>query len=182
MEAAIGVDRQITKLITGNVTYVFSQGIHQYFTDNLSAAAEFPLANAQSDTYPTAAPARPATNNLQYQSGGFYRENQIMVTVRPPIRKFSLFTSYTYSNAQGDTSGVGSVPSVSSDPGLDYGRTSFDIHQPRHDVRELHAALGGFGVAHVGGELGNAVQHHDRQRPDGKQPVQWAAHECGKLL
>ncbi len=127
MEAAIGVDRQITKLITGNVTYVFSQGIHQYFTDNLSAAAEFPLANAQSDTYPTAAPAAPATNNLQYQSGGFYRENQIMVTVRAAMRKFSLFTSYTYSNAEGDTNGVGSVPSVSSDPGLDYGRTQFDI-------------------------------------------------------
>ena len=37
-KAAIGVDRQITKLITGNVTYVYSQGVHQYFTDNLSAA------------------------------------------------------------------------------------------------------------------------------------------------
>ena len=127
MEAAIGVDRQITKLITGNVTYVFSQGVHQYFTDNLSAAAEFPLANTQTDTYPTVAPAAPATNNLQYQSGGFYRENQIMVTVRAAMRKFSLFTSYTYSNAKGDTNGVGSVPSVSSDPGLDYGRTEFDI-------------------------------------------------------
>jgi len=127
MEAAVGVDRQITKEITGNVTYVFSQGIHQFFTDNLSAAPEFPLANSQSDTYPTAAPTEPATNNLQYQSGGFYRENQIMVTVRAMTRKFSLFGNYTYTNARGDTEGVGSVPSVSSDPGLDYGRTHFDI-------------------------------------------------------
>jgi uncharacterized membrane protein YgcG len=126
MEGAIGIDRQITKLITGNVTYVYSQGVHQYFTDNLSAAAEFPLANALSDTYPTAARSEPSTNNLQYQSGGFYRENQVMVTVRAALRKFSLFASYTYSNAQGDTNGVGSVPSVSSDPGLDYGRTPFD--------------------------------------------------------
>ena len=39
MEAAIGVDRQLTKTMTGNVTYIFSQGVHQYFTDNLSAAA-----------------------------------------------------------------------------------------------------------------------------------------------
>ncbi len=127
MEGAVGVDRQITKLITGNVTYVYSQGVHQYFTDNLSAAPEFPLANAQSDTYPTVAPTEPSTNNLQYQSGGFYRENQVMVTVRAAMRKFSLFTSYTYSNAKGDTNGVGSVPSVSSDPGLDYGRTPFAI-------------------------------------------------------
>lgn len=128
MEAAIGVDRQINKLITGNVTYVYSQGVHQYFTDNLSAASEFPLANAQSRTYPTAAPTEPSTNNLQYQSGGFYRENQVMVTVRAAMKRFSLFTSYTYSNAKGDTNGVASVPSVSSDPGLDYGRTPFDIN------------------------------------------------------
>ncbi|MGB7265500.1 MAG: carboxypeptidase regulatory-like domain-containing protein [Terracidiphilus sp.] len=127
MEAAIGVDRQITKLITGNVTYVYSQGIHQFFTDNLSAAAEFPLSAALSDTYPSTAPAAPSTNNLQYQSGGFYRENQIMVTTHATLKKFSLFANYTYSDARGDTNGVGSVPSVSSDPGLDYGRTTFDV-------------------------------------------------------
>ena len=128
MEGAIGVDRQITKSITANVTYVYSQGVHQFFTDNLSAAAEFPLANAQDDTYPATAPAPPATNNLQYQSGGFYREHQIMATMRATYRRFSLFGNYTYSNAQGDTSGVGSVPSISSDPGVDFGRTTFDIH------------------------------------------------------
>ena len=50
-----------------------------------------------------------------------------MATMRATYRKFSFFTNYTYSNAHGDTSGVGSVPSVSSDPGLDYGRTSFDV-------------------------------------------------------
>jgi hypothetical protein len=128
MEGAIGVDRQITKLITGNVTYVYSQGVHQFFTDNLSAAAEFPLANASNDTYPTFAPGAPATNNLQYQSGGFYREHQIMTTVRATYRKFSFVANYTFSNAHGDTSGVSSVPSVSSDPALDYGKTSFDVH------------------------------------------------------
>jgi hypothetical protein len=127
MEGAIGVDRQITKSITGNVTYVYSQGVHQFFTDNLSAAAEFPIANAASDTYPSTAPAPPSTNDLQYQSGGFYREHQIMATMRASYRKFSLFANYTYSHALGDTSGVGSEPSVSSDHGLDYGRTTFDI-------------------------------------------------------
>ncbi len=127
MEGAVGVDRQITKLITGNVTYVYSQGVHQFFTDNLSAAPEFPLANADSDTYPAFAPAAPATNNLQYQSGGFYREHQVMATVRATYARFSFVANYTYSNAHGDTGGVGSVPSVSSDPGLDFGRTDFDV-------------------------------------------------------
>ena len=127
MEGAIGVDRQITKSLTANVTYVYSQGVHQFFTDNLSAAAEFPISDAMDDIYPAAAPTPPSTNNLQYQSGGFYREHQIMATMRATYRRFSVFGNYAYSNAHGDTSGVGSVPSVSSDPGLDYGRTSFDV-------------------------------------------------------
>jgi hypothetical protein len=127
MEGAAGVDRQLSKSITGNVTYVYSQGVHQFFTDNLSAAALFPASDALQDMYPATAPSAPTTNNLQYQSGGFYRENQIMGTIRATYKRFSFFTNYTYSNAKGDASGVGSVPSVSSDPGLDYGRTSFDV-------------------------------------------------------
>lgn len=137
MEAAVGVDRQLTKAMTGNVTYVFSQGIHQYFTDNLSAAAVFPLEDAENGVYPSTPVAPPDTNNLQYQSGGFYKEHQIMVTVRANYRRFSFFSNYTYSDAKGDTSGIGTVPSVSSDPGLDYGRTTFD-------VRNRFMALGNF--------------------------------------
>jgi hypothetical protein len=129
MEAAGGVDQQLAKDMTGNVTYIFSQGIHQFFTDNMSAAlsGNFPLADAQQNIYPTAPVASPTSNNLQYQSGGFYKENQVMVTVRATYPRFSFATNYTYTNAKGDTSGVGSVPSVSNYPGLDYGRTSFDI-------------------------------------------------------
>jgi hypothetical protein len=127
MEAAVGVDRQLTKAMTGNVTYIFSQGIHQYFTDNLSAAEIFPREDALNGIYPDSPIAPPPTNNLQYQSGGFYKEHQVMVTIRANYRRFSFFSNYTYSNAHGDTSGLGSVPTVSSDPGLDYGRTTFDV-------------------------------------------------------
>ncbi|MGC2297214.1 MAG: hypothetical protein WA476_00320, partial [Acidobacteriaceae bacterium] len=129
MEAAIGVDRQLSKTMTGNVTYIFSQGIHQYFTDNLSAAqVEAPYASSfESGVYPSTPLGEPSDNNLQYQSGGFYRESQLMATIRATYRRFSFFTNYSYSNAQGDTSGYSSVPSVSIDPGLDYGRTTFDV-------------------------------------------------------
>lgn len=137
MEGAVGVDRQITKAMTANVTYVFSQGIHQYFTDNLSAAAVFPLQDAEKGIYPSTPVTPPATNNLQYQSGGFYKEHQVMVTVRANYRRFSFMSNYTYSDAKGDTSGLGTVPSVSSDPGLDYGRTQFD-------VKNRFMALGNF--------------------------------------
>jgi hypothetical protein len=44
------------------------------------------------------------------------------------LRHVTFFTFYTYNNAHGDTSGVGYVPTVSQDPGLDYGRTNFDVH------------------------------------------------------
>jgi hypothetical protein len=125
MEAAVGVDRQLAKTLTGNVTYVFSQGVHQFFTDNLSAAA-IDAVDPATETY-TGSVTPPDTNNLQYQSGGFYRESQVMATVRATYRKFSFSTNYTYSDAKGDTSGVGSVPSVSSYPGLDFGRTTFDV-------------------------------------------------------
>lgn len=128
MEAAAGVDQQLTKYMTGNVTYIYSQGIHQFFTDDLSAAGEFPLQDAQNDTYPSSI-STPLTDNLQYQSEGFYKENQVMVTVRANYRMASVFTSYTWSHALGDTSGVGSVPSASDYPSLDYGRTSFDVPQ-----------------------------------------------------
>jgi hypothetical protein len=127
MESAIGVDRQLAKTLTGNVTYVYSQGIHQFFTDNLSAADVFPESDALNDIYPASPVVPPNTNNLQYQSGGFYKESQVMATVRATYRTFSFFTNYTYSDAKGDTSGTGTVPSVSSDPGLDYGRTTFDV-------------------------------------------------------
>jgi hypothetical protein len=77
--------------------------------------------------YPDSPVLPPPTNNLQYQSGGFYKEHQVMTTIRANYRHFSFFSNYTYSDAKGDTSGLGTVPSVSSDPGLDYGRTTFDV-------------------------------------------------------
>jgi hypothetical protein len=128
MEAAIGVDRQITKTMTGNLTYIFSQGIHQYLTNNLGAAGLFPLDAAQQGIYPDAQIGEPTENLMTFQSGGFYKEHQLMATVTARYRRFSLMSNYTYSNAHGDTSGATWVPSVAVDPGLDYGRTSFDVH------------------------------------------------------
>ncbi len=129
MEGAIGIDQQLTKKITSNVTYIYTQGVHQFFTDNMSAAqdGQFPLSDAQNNIYPSTTPVEPTSNDLQFQSGGVYKESQVMVSVRAMYQKFSFFTTYTYTHALGDTSGVGTIPSVSNDPGLDYGRTTFDI-------------------------------------------------------
>lgn len=126
MQGAIGVDRQLTKTITANVTYLYSQGVHQYFSNNISA----PLFDSSDGTYANATGLTPPQieNIYQYQSGGFYRQHQIIASGNARMRRFSLFGFYVYNNAKSDTGGVASFLSNANDPKLDYGRNSFDIH------------------------------------------------------
>lgn len=123
MQSGIGVDRQITKLITGNITYLYTQGVHQYLSNNVTAPA-FDLA-----TY-TITGATPQLYDYQFQSGGIYKQNQIIASVSARLKHLTMNTNYTYGTAKSDTQGVNSFPSVSADPGLDYGRATFGIrHQ-----------------------------------------------------
>ena len=125
MQGAIGIDRQITKRATANVTYLYSQGVHQYYTNNLSA----PFWDASSGTYADAVNLAPPSENLYtYQSGGFYRQSQIIASGRAALRRFSLFGFYMYNNAHSNTGGVNSFLSNAHDPGFDYGRSQFDVH------------------------------------------------------
>ncbi len=125
LQAAVGIDRQLAKRITANVTYLYGRGVHQYFTNN-TGAPEF--ATADLGIYPDE-PLPPAQeNNLQYQSGGVYRQNQLIVSGRASYPHFSFFTFYSYNVAKADTNGVTYTPSVAQNPGLDYGRSSFDVH------------------------------------------------------
>lgn len=128
MQGAIGVDRQVSKAMTANVTYLYSRGVHMYLTNNVSAISSFPEANIASDTYPATAISEPSENDMQFQSGGVYRQQQIIASFTARYPKFSIFSFDTYNNAKGDTSGVSYNPSVAAAPGLDYGRTTFDIH------------------------------------------------------
>ncbi|HWB32140.1 MAG TPA: carboxypeptidase regulatory-like domain-containing protein [Acidobacteriaceae bacterium] len=128
MQSAIGIDRQLAKNITSNVTYLYSRGVHQYLTNNVSSAGVYPLADALDGTYPAQPVAPPTENNMQYQSGGVYRQNQIIASVNARYNHFSIVSFYTYNSARGDTSGLSYTPTVASNPGLDYGRASFDIH------------------------------------------------------
>jgi hypothetical protein len=64
---------------------------------------------------------------MQFESGGVYRQQQIIASVTARYSHFSIFSFYTYNDAQSDTSGVSYVPSVAGSPGFDYGRAGFDI-------------------------------------------------------
>ena len=120
MQGGVGVDRQIAKGITGNITYLYTQGVHQYFTDNITAPAFDVSSYAITGT-------TPAAYNYQFQSGGVYKEHQLIVTTSVRWKKIGLNGNYTFTVANSDTQGVTSQPSVEQDPGLDYGRASFGV-------------------------------------------------------
>lgn len=117
MEAAAGVDQQVTKNATVSVTYVNSRGIHALLSDNINA----PL--------PTTGlrPNGTDENIYQYQSGGVFRQNQLVTNFSVSARNMTLFGFYMLNFANSDTSGANSFPSNSFDPGADYGRSSFDV-------------------------------------------------------
>ena len=120
MQGGIGVDRQITKKITGNVTYLYTQGVHQYLSDNITAPDFDPATYAVTSATPT-------VYNYQFQSGGFYRQQQLIVSSSVRLKHMGLNGSYTLNHAKSDTQGVTSFPTVEQNPGFDYGRASFDV-------------------------------------------------------
>ncbi len=120
MQGGVGVDRQITKKITSNVTYLYTQGVHQYLSNNVTAPA-FNIADY------TVSGATPALYNYRFQSGGFYRQNQVIVSSSFQLKRLTLSANYVFNEAKSDTQGVNSFPSVAQDPGFDYGRASFGI-------------------------------------------------------
>jgi Carboxypeptidase regulatory-like domain len=113
MQAAVTVDRQISKIATVSVTYVNSRGVHSLLTDNISA-----IGNPDAAALPQ--------NIYQYQSGGVYKQNQLLVNFRVGSRRVSAFGFYAFSRANADTSGAGYFPSNQANPSADYGRASFN--------------------------------------------------------
>ncbi len=120
MQGGVGVDRQIAKKTVVNVTYLYTRGVHQYLSNNVSAP-EFDPA-----TY-TVIGSLPAIYNYQFQSEGIFNQHQVIVSANAQFRHISLHASYTYNHARSDTQGVTYFPSIAQDPGLDYGRPTFGI-------------------------------------------------------
>jgi hypothetical protein len=122
-QTAIGIDRSLGKLGSVNLNYLYTRGTHQYFTNNVNAPAFDP------STYQITGPP-PAVYNYQFQSGGDFRQHQLILTSNTTYRKISVHAVYTFNHARTDTQGVNFFPSVASDPSLDYGRANFaSTHQ-----------------------------------------------------
>jgi hypothetical protein len=132
IQSAASVERQITKAATLSVTYLNSHGEHQFYIDNVNA----PLAIGGPR------PFGGSDNVYQYQSGGIFRQNQLIVNARVSTgKRLSLFGFYTLSYANSNVSSGGSAggffasggTSTASfvsnqfDPLADYGRAAFDV-------------------------------------------------------
>ena len=125
MQSALGVEHQFGKIATLAATYVNSHGVHQYLSDNVNAYLP--------GTYDAASGAGTRPNGIneniyQFQSGGIFNQNQLMLNYSVRARRVSLFGFYSLNFANADTSGAGYFPSDQSNPGADYGRASFDVH------------------------------------------------------
>ncbi len=143
MEAAISLERQLTKASTISVTYLNSRGNHQFFLRN--ANAPYPGTYNPDDPNSGIRPDGNNTNIYQYSSEGLFNENQVITNARVNIgKRTSLFGFYTLSFANSDLGapssmggggegffggGGGAVEFVSNsyDPMQDYGRAAFDV-------------------------------------------------------
>jgi hypothetical protein len=129
MQTAVSFERQLTKIANMSVSYLNSRGWNQLLTNNINAPIpgtfDYPF---YSSTTPGTRPVGSFLNIYQFESEGIYRENQMFVqgTVRAGS-KLTLFSYYTLTYANGDTSGATSFPSNPKNLLQDYGRSSFDV-------------------------------------------------------
>jgi hypothetical protein len=123
MQAGATLEKQVGRYANVAFTYLYSRGVHTLLTRNINA----PLP-------PTFDPAnRPlgGDNNIyQFDSGGDFKQNQLIINgnVRAGSR-LSLFGYYTLNYANSNTQGVTGFPSNQYDLALDYGRAFYDIRQ-----------------------------------------------------
>jgi len=124
MQAALGVEHQFGKVATLAATYINSHGVHQDYTDNTNA---FIPSTYDAATGTGTRPNGINENIYQFQSGGIYNQNQLMLNYTVRAKRLSLFGFYMLNSANSDTSGASYFPSNQTDPSADYGRAAFDV-------------------------------------------------------
>jgi len=124
MQAALGVEHQFGKVATLAATYINSHGVHQDYTDNINA---FIPSTYDAATGTGTRPNGINENIYQFQSGGIYNQNQVMLNYTVRAKRLSFFGFYMLNFANADTSGASYFPSNQTDPSADYGRANFDV-------------------------------------------------------
>ncbi|MGI4828687.1 MAG: hypothetical protein ACRYFU_10935, partial [Janthinobacterium lividum] len=119
MQTGVGVDQTLGKLGKISVNYLNTRGVHQYL----------------SRAYVLGASTAPTAYNYQYDSGGNFKENQIIVNGQVNRGRVSLFGFYQLGFANGNTQGADTFLTSVNATKIDYGRSSF--------VRRNQAVVGG---------------------------------------
>jgi hypothetical protein len=104
MQEAVGVDQQLGRAATMSVNYLYARGDHQYLSRNFIVDNGF---------------------DQQFQSGGVYKENQLLINGNARLKKLTLFGFYSLNLADANTSGAGFFPTSNTDTKVDFGRASF---------------------------------------------------------
>ena len=129
MQTAVSLERQVTKFANVSLSYLNSRGWDQLFTNNINSPEpgtfDFPFYTSPT---PGVRPIAGFENVYQFQSEGIYRENQMFLqaTIRAGA-KLTLFSYYTLTYANSDTSAATAFPSNPRNIMQDYGRSPFDI-------------------------------------------------------
>jgi hypothetical protein len=119
MQTAFSLERQITKVANGTITYLNSRGVHQLLSNVINAPPD-------AGDYPYSGLPNPAI--FQYASDGVFRQNQLIAQFNIQAgAKVSLHGYYSLNYANSDASNAGIFPSDPHNLRLDYGRASFDI-------------------------------------------------------
>src|ERR1700751_180285 len=129
MQSAVSLERQVTKFANVSLSYLNSRGWDQLFTNNINSPKpgtfDFPFYTSPT---PGVLPIAGFENVYQFQSEGIYRENQMFLqaTIRAGA-KLTLFSYYTLTYANSDTSSATAFPSNPRNLMQGYGRSPFDI-------------------------------------------------------
>jgi len=107
LQTAVGVDQQLGHSSTISVNYMNARGVHEYLSRNF---------------YNTT-PGTPY--NYQFQSGGVYRQDQLMINGNSRIKMVTLYGFYALSFANANTSGATFFPTSNTNTRVDYGRATF---------------------------------------------------------
>jgi hypothetical protein len=136
IQTGVTVERQLTKSANIALTYLNSRGVHLFYTNNVN-----PVDPVSGDRVPVPGvdiPQAVADSNVfQYQSEGYFKQNQLIVngSIRMGT-KLSLFGYYTLNHANSNTlggSGFGGGAAVASFPSnpynlqQDWGRANYDV-------------------------------------------------------
>jgi hypothetical protein len=127
MQAAIGIEQQLSKNATVSVTYLNAHGVHQLLTNDINAPIPpFPLGQPQLGTRPF---GNAAGDIYDFQSTGLFNQNQVITNFNLRLgSKLTLGGFYTLSYANADTNGNNAAIIMNPyDIRQDYGRAPFDV-------------------------------------------------------